>query len=217
MNTFSIKEALTFGWESFKKDPWFFVGVTFGLSVFSIVVDMLTGDGYGFFAVIGFLIGIAASTVVSIAYARLALSTVAGAHVAWDGLWAPQHFWRMLATTILQGIIVIIGLILLIIPGIVAGLMLSLSQLLVVDKEFGPIETLKESYRLTKGHLLQLFLFGLAFIGINLVGALLLFVGLLVTVPVTLIAAAHVYRKLSDIQGVPAVVATPLPPPPAGE
>ena len=202
-NTFSISEALKFGWETFKKDPWFYVGVTLALSVFTMIVNWLTGHGAGFFALIGWLIGLCASTVVTIAYARLALSANAGAHVGWEGLWEPKHFWRMLGATILQGIIIVVGFILLIIPGIIAALLLCFTQLSVVDKMLNPIDALKHSFTMAKGHLLQLFLFMLCLVLLNIVGAILLLVGLLVTVPVTLIAVAHVYRKVEALQGAP--------------
>lgn len=205
-NTFSVSEAIKFGWDTFAKDPWFYIGVTFSLSVFSMIVNWLTGHGAGVFALVGWLIGFAASTVVTIAYARLALSAGTGQHVGWNGLWAPEHFWRMFGATLLQGIIIVIGFILIIVPGIIAALILSFTQLLVVDKKLGPIEALKESYRLTKGHLFQLFLFMLCLVLINIIGALLLLVGLLVTVPITILAVAHVYMKVQGLQGAPMAV-----------
>lgn len=205
MTTFSIQEALTFGWTTFKKDPWFYVSVTAALTIFSVVVNSLTGNGSGIIGLIGFLIGLAASTVVTIAYARLALSVQTGEHVSWEGLWAPENFLNMLGATILQSIVVVIGFILLIIPGIIVSLMLCFTQLLVVDQKKNPIEAMKESYRLTKGHLFQLFLFVLTLLVINIVGAILLLVGLLVSIPVSLIAVAHVYKKVSALQGAPLV------------
>lgn len=205
MNPFSIRESISFGWETFKKDPWFFVGATAALTIFSMIVNMLTSGGHGGGSFLGFLISLLASTVVTIAYARLALSSADGAHVGWDGLWAPQYFFNMLGATILQSVIVLIGLVLLIVPGIIASLILSMTQLSVVDKTLNPIEALKESYRLTKGHLWQLFLFMLVLVLMNLVGLLALVVGLLVTLPVSLIAVAHVYKKLTALEG-PVVV-----------
>ena len=44
----------------------------------------------------------------------------------------------------------------------------------------------------------DLFVFGLLLIGLNIVGALALLIGLLITIPTTMIAVASVYRKLLD-------------------
>jgi uncharacterized membrane protein len=60
---------------------------------------------------------------------------------------------------------------------------------------------LKESWRITNGNKWQLFLFGLVLIGLNLVGLLALVVGLLVTAPITWLAATHAYRTLASQAG----------------
>lgn len=198
--TFSIKESIRFGWTEFKKDPWFFVGVTAALSIFTIVVDSLTGDRGGIQSVLGIFISLLASTVVTIAYARMALSTVAGAHVGWNGLWAPQHFFSALGAGILQFVIIIVGFILLIVPGVIAALLFSFTQLSIVDKTLSPIEGLRESYRLARPHIWSLFLFMLSLILLNVLGFIALVIGLLVTIPVSLIAVAYVYKKLSNAQ-----------------
>jgi len=215
MTTFSIKEIFGQGWATFKKNPWFFVGATFALSVFSMIVNALTGNGSGFMGFVGFLIGLAASTVVTIAYTRMALAATANEPLQWDALWAPEHFWNMLGTTILQGIVIIVGLVLLIVPGIIAALILSMSQLIVVNKKIAPVAAMKESYRLTKGHLFQLFLFGVSVVLFNILGLLALVVGLLVTIPITIIMAAFVYRKLLALQGTPIAAPQPANPPTA--
>ena len=112
-------------------------------------------------------------------------------------LWNPQPFWRFLGAEILGAIIIFFGLLLLIVPGIIAALGLGMVPFTVIDRGAGPIDALKESWRITKGHKGQLALLGLALLGINLLGILALVVGLLVTVPVTWLTIAHVYRTLS--------------------
>jgi hypothetical protein len=52
------------------------------------------------------------------------------------------------------------------------------------------------NWRITKGHKVQLFLFGLALIGLNILGLLALVVGIVVSVPATWLAVTHAYRKL---------------------
>lgn len=61
----------------------------------------------------------------------------------------------------------------------------------------GPLESLKQSWNATKGETLQLFVFGLLMVGLNIIGALLFGIGLLVTVPITMIAVVYIYKKLS--------------------
>jgi hypothetical protein len=206
---FSIKESLVFGLEVFKKQPWFYISVVLALTLFSIIVDMLINGGRNDASLIGFLISFLASTIVSIAYARLALSVAeGGTPVGWEGLWVPDRFFPMLGTIALQGLIILVGLVLLIIPGIIAAVLLMFAQLAVVDKNLNPVEALKESYALAKPHLWQLVLFSFAILVLNVVGLLALVIGLLVTVPVSVIAVAHVYKKLVKLS-IPAVLPTP--------
>jgi len=80
------------------------------------------------------------------------------------------------------------------VPGIILALAFIFSSYLIVDKGKGPIEAMKESWRITKGHWWKLFLLVLAIIGLNILGFILLLVGLLVTIPVSMIALSHAYR-----------------------
>ncbi|MEK7530518.1 MAG: hypothetical protein AAB573_01510 [Patescibacteria group bacterium] len=202
MTTFSIKEAFTFGWTTFKKNPWFFAGVSLVLLVASMLINSLTSGRYGIEGIVGSIISLAFGVLVSIAYSRLALLAYTDpVKVTWKDLWAPEHILNMLGTTILQALIIGVGFILLIIPGIIAALLLSFVQLMVVDKSLNPIEAIKRSYHLAKGHLLQLFLFGLCAILLNIIGLIALVIGLAVTIPVTLLSFVYVYHKLNSLEG----------------
>lgn len=58
---------------------------------------------------------------------------------------------------------------------------------------------------MTKGSWLSLFLLGVVLAVINIVGALLLMIGLLVTIPISMLAMVHVYRTLSGVKTLPEV------------
>lgn len=83
-----------------------------------------------------------------------------------------------------------------IVPGIILGIKFWFFDYFIMDKKVGPIEALKRSAELTSGVKWKLFLFFLALTGINILGALLLLIGLFLTIPTTMMAAAFVYRKL---------------------
>ncbi len=110
---------------------------------------------------------------------------------AWD------CFWRYVGASILYGLIILGGLILLIVPGIVWAVKFSLCYYFVIDKGLGPIEALKASSRTTMGVKWQLFGFGILCALINLLGMLCLLVGVFATYPTVLVASALVYRQLS--------------------
>ena len=92
--------------------------------------------------------------------------------------------------------IVLSGIILLIIPGIIWSVKYSFVGYFIVDKGLGPIEALKESSLITNGAKQDLFLFWSLISVVNFLGVLAFFIGLFVTIPITVVAIGFVYRKL---------------------
>lgn len=84
------------------------------------------------------------------------------------------------------------------IPGIILAIKLFFFDYFIVDQDLGAVESLKASFRLTKGRLLKLLAFFLAVVLINFGGVLLLGIGLLFTMPVSFLATAYVYKKLLE-------------------
>lgn len=105
-------------------------------------------------------------------------------------------FVKFILGSICYGLAVMVGLFLLIIPGIILMIMLGMYGYLIVDKNMGPIESLKASRVLTKGARGQLFYFGALLFLLNLAGLLCLVVGLFLTIPASSIAMAYVYDQL---------------------
>jgi uncharacterized membrane protein len=206
----SIKQALSFGWETFKKRPWFFVGASLLVFVVSFLAGVTTGlfdlaitgdpeNPSGAGSIIDWLI----STLINmglIAFYLRANDNVE--QVTLHALWHPHPFWKFFAATLLVGIGTVLGLLLLIVPGIIFLMMFLFTTFLVIDRNLGPIEAMKESRRITHGHRWKLFLFSLVVLLVNLLGAIALGVGLLVTIPVTMLAFTYVYRQLAAQAGV---------------
>lgn len=69
---------------------------------------------------------------------------------------------------------------------------------LIVDKRIGAIASLDRSYEITKGATWDLIIFYTLIIIINLIGLLPLGFGLLITIPITMLATAYIYRKLES-------------------
>jgi uncharacterized membrane protein len=198
-STLSVKECFSFGWNTFKKRPWFFVGVIVLLFVIQSVIGALQNALPGF---LGFLLSLITSTLLYAGMLNLFLKAhedVASAH--YQDLWHPKPFLNYLGLSILLMLIVGVGLILLIIPGIILALMFFAAGYLVIDRHLTPINALKESARITKGNLWKLFFFFLASAGLSILGMLPLFLGLLVVAPVIALASVHAYRTLAHAAG----------------
>ena len=93
-------------------------------------------------------------------------------------------------------LVVLGGMVLLIIPGFIFSIKYGQFSYVVADEELGPVASVKRSGELTQGAKWQLLGFGMVLMLINLAGALCLLVGLLVTIPASMIASAHVFRQL---------------------
>ena len=66
-------------------------------------------------------------------------------------LWHPSPFWSYFIANLAVGILIAIGFVLLIVPGIIAMLMFMFSSFIVIDREKGPIESMAMSKLITKG------------------------------------------------------------------
>ena len=199
MHTLSIGSSLRFGWETFKKRPWFLIGVT----ALTIVISWAIGSVAGTFgdkgtgALLGAIVNIALSTLLGLGMTTFLLKvhdSVENAKV--DDLWNPRPFVSFLVAQILMMFIIVIGLFLLIVPGIILSLMLIFTPYLIVTRHMGPVAALQESRRMTRGHKWQLLGLILLVAVINILGILCILVGLLITVPVTSLAIVHAFRSI---------------------
>lgn len=215
MHTFSIKEAFSSAWSAFKRNTWMLVGATAFIGGVSLVGNMIIGDDTG---ILSFILSIALAVAtwwLSLGFIRMGLLVHGGGTPVFKMLFAESwdRTWKYAVASIVTSIIVIVGLVLLIVPGIIAQVMLSLSVFFILEKGSGPIEALKESRRMTKGKRWDLFLFFVVAILLNIAGAIPMGLGLLVTVPVTLLAFVHVYKKIDATDDVQVVKPMEMPAP----
>lgn len=192
---FSAMDSLKSGWETFLKRPSFLIAVTAVVGVAMMILNSFS-HGNGLMTLLVVIIGIFVGMGL-INFALKAQKDVKSVQFA--DLWYPQAFWSYLGAAILVGLVVVVGLILIIIPGIIAISMFAFVKYIVIDKNMGPIEAMKESLRITEGHRLEILLLVLMSIVINIIGLLPLMLGLLVTVPVTILAYANAYRILEGV------------------
>ena len=69
---------------------------------------------------------------------------------------------------------------------------------LIISKELGPIEALKKSYDITEGQSVNLILFLSILVMINLIGIIPLGLGLVFTIPFSLVATGVMFTKLDN-------------------
>lgn len=176
--------ALGRGWGTMKTHFWTFLWMVLAYFVVAGVgvgarvgIGMATSQVAGL--VVQFLWSLVVVTPLAAGLAYAYLEGVRGTEPGTDELLAGfQHVVPLVAASILVGIAVSIGFILLILPGIYLGVRLIFTMLLVVDRDMGALEAMKASWGHTSGEVLDLFLLGLASVVILVGGTLLLVVGL---------------------------------------
>lgn len=219
MKSFSIKEALSYGWNSLVNNLQFFLVAGLILAIPQFFIK-LNEEMYQELALTTLIIGLLSailSIILQIGFTKETLKFVDNKTPSLQGMFnAKDYFWRYIGVSILYSLIVLGGLILLIIPGIIWAVKYSMSTFILIDTNAGIKESLRKSGELTQGNKWNIFLFGLVVGLVNMLGFMVYLVGLIVTIPLTFIAWVYVYRKLlaktapvvQDQETVPAPVQT---------
>jgi len=203
MARFSIGEAVSFGWNTVKNNLGFFIVLAFIIVLIGLAPSFfyyLTGNRFPLIGALFNLVFYFINIVVGMGLIKISLKFVDGSKGEYNDLFSCLPlFLNYFLSSLLYGLIVLGGLILLIVPGIIWGIKFQYFSYFIIDKGLGPVAALKKSADITKGAKWNLFVFGWVLGFINLLGVILFGVGLLLTIPTTMIAQAYVYRKLSGL------------------
>lgn len=204
--SFSKSDAIRFGWETTKRDFWFFAKVLCAVFLFFVVLGAIVEKFSESAPLLSFLVKIAGAAVgliLSMGFIKISLKYAGGARGEWEDLYThTRFFWNFLLASILYGFIVLCGLILFIVPGILWAIRFRFFGYFIVDKDFGALDALRKSSHITQGVRGDLFLFFGILVFINVLGMMPFGLGLFFTIPTSLIATAWVYRKLLRDTGV---------------
>ena len=193
--------------ELIKDNKWYIwkPTVMFSLVVFAIgfvisFIAFLISEKTG--TIVGSIFGSCISIIESVfmvAYAKYILAFVRGKKMDWkeiieDG---KKHFGLYFLVSLLVGLIILGGTILLVVPGIIASIGLMFYQEVCVDNpKLGVVEIVKKSWKLTNGHKMDLFILGLSFIGWSLLATLTLGILYIWLMPYMMVTFVLAYEKL---------------------
>ncbi|HVY55835.1 MAG TPA: hypothetical protein VHC46_08780 [Thermodesulfobacteriota bacterium] len=199
---FSKREAIEFGWQTTRANIGFFI-------IF-LVVSMLISTFFSGFADLfekrlPFL-----SIIFNLGYVFLTVAiNLVGIKIALKFCdndqrplidvisFTPRLFLKFAAGYILFSLLVAAGLLLLIAPGVYFMIRYQYVLYFIADRDADIWEAFKKSSTITGGIKWELLVFLILLCLINVAGFMCFVVGLLVSIPVTMLAAASVYRKLS--------------------
>lgn len=140
-------------------------------------------------------------SIVSVGFTLFILNTVRGTGAVYGNLLDGfGFFWRILLLNLVVGFFVLLWSLLLVIPGIIALYRYSMAVYVMLDHpEYGIMDCIRESKRITQGRKWELFVLDLSFIGWFLLTSIP-FVGYLASIwvtPYVAITRAYYYERLS--------------------
>ena len=201
---FSKEQAIKFGWQRTKDNIGFFIVylvLLFAIEFFfSFFIEIFDEAGFFSLSVIFNLGSFIVSIVSSIFAVKIGLRLYDNQKIgSYDFLaFNLSTFFKFLLAYILYTIMIIIGFVLLVVPGLYLALKYQFFQFLIIERNMDPIKAFKESGKITDGSKWNLFFLALIFLVIVGIGALALLVGLFVAIPIIIVAWAYVYKKLSS-------------------
>ena len=114
--------------------------------------------------------------------------------------YAFQQIWNIVLANLLVGVIVGIGFILLIVPGIIFACKLAFVPYLVMDQKMEAMDAVRKSWNMTKGYSWTIFGMGIMSFFIVLGGLICLFVGIIPAVIWISAAFATLYHAVASKQ-----------------
>ncbi|NQU17823.1 MAG: hypothetical protein HQ564_07125 [Candidatus Saganbacteria bacterium] len=196
---FSIGEALVYGWDKFKSNLGFFILLLLLIAAINFVLGVIkaVAKGSPLFSFIVDFVSLLVQLLIGLGLIKITLKLCDDQKPEFSDLFVDvSQFLKFAMASLLYFLAFIGGTLLLVIPGIIFGIKFAFYGYLMVEKNLEPLEALKMSAELTKGAMWNLFLFGLLIMIINTIGLLAIILGLFITIPITLVASALVYRKL---------------------
>jgi hypothetical protein len=185
-----ISACISEAFEIFKKYPGGFIGfvlLSFGISA---VLGMIP--------VVGSIVSLVISPAINIGAVIVAKKIRYGEAYEFNDFFKGfQKFGELFLGSLLMYVMIIIGFIFLVLPGIYLAVAYCFVQMLIwftFDGQYW--STLERSRRLISREWFSFFAFFIVILLLNLAGALCLLVGLLVTVPVSVIALFVCFDKL---------------------
>ena len=196
---FTPGAAITYAWSATMKNLGPLVLMTLVILVAQVVLQV--GFLRGGSSAIAWPLSIATtivSLILSMGLTRAALRVTDGGTPELSQLTETDQLGPYIVQSILVGLAIGIGILLCLVPGLIAAVLLAFTGYAVIDTRDGDaIGAIKRSFEIVKGNFGAVLGLTVLLFLINFVGFLLCGIGLLFTYPMTAVALAYAYRTLN--------------------
>jgi uncharacterized membrane protein len=197
----SMRHAFDFAWPTLKKRFGLFTAVLLTILAAWVILEIVVIAGQRFGIVLwaamhlAFLIFFAG---VQVGLLQICLALSDGKDPVFADTFACLALGpKFLAAQLLYLLMVVIGLLLLVVPGVYLGARYALFGFCFADGETNPLRCFQQSALISKGATASLLRILAALLILNVLGASLLALGLFITVPLSVLIMTDVYRQLT--------------------
>ncbi|MDR3664190.1 MAG: hypothetical protein P4L86_28045, partial [Mycobacterium sp.] len=153
--------------------------------------------------VVGYLVLLVVGAAISSANFVGLLGIADGQPTDIGSFFKPRYIGPMIVLTLIVGVLVGIGYVLCVLPGLIVALFAMFSHVALVDRNLPAIDALKASFEIVKANIGQVILVWLVAGLVAMAGVLACGVGVLVSAPVASLMIVYAYRRLSGGQVAP--------------
>ncbi len=202
-----IGDCIRQGWELALQNIGPFVGYTCIVIAIHAALALIP--------IIGWVAGVVINPALSAGYFIYVRKKIRGENAEFQDFFGGfNYLGQLFFLGLVSGILVFIGLLLCIVPGLYLMVGYMFASFLVVARQLEFWPAMETSRRAVTDNLGEMIVLLLALLGVNILGALACLVGLILTVPLSYCAAVVAYHKIfeeTDVSATAAAAATPGP------
>jgi uncharacterized membrane protein len=198
----SLRRSLNWAWKTFQNNPMFYMGIVLTFFASWVVLEAMVVAGQR----LGAIFNLAIHTIFLIVFSGLQMGFMKICLEVYKGNKPPyaelfrsiKQGAKFLIAQFLYLLMFFAGLFLLIVPGLYFGTRFCFFGFDLAEKENKFMDSFRASVLLTENSILKLAYHLLVLTLLNLVGAAVLGLGLLITVPVTVLTMIWLYQSLKS-------------------
>jgi uncharacterized membrane protein len=202
MKKIDYSEILKTAWKGLISQIWLLVGLIIGFTIiYSLLFVFGSPKPHEAITISGWIVSVVATVFLllfDLGFTKNCFQTLDGEEPQFSAYGQmSRKIFTFFVSYIVFGIIVLVGLVLLIIPGIYLALRLQFYMAAIVYEDAGIIDSLKRSWEITKGEGLKLLVLFLIEFLLVLAGMIALFIGIFIAVPLIVLMYCYTFHKLT--------------------
>jgi hypothetical protein len=199
---FILSDVLRVSWKGLISQIWLLAGLLIGYVIVSLALTIfIPAPMQGTISPSGLVIAffsLVLSLLFSLGYIQNMFQTLDGEEPQFSAYGQQaRKIITFLVAGLIYGVIIIVGLALLVLPGIYLAIRLQFYLAAIVEEDTGIVASLKRSWKITKGQTKPLVLLLLVIIGFTVLGLAFFGVGIFVTYPLAGLMYCCAFRKLT--------------------